>query len=81
MAGAGTVALELLQQAPGLAVILAPSAGGLGHLDVRVCGHYYVSMRTTLTPDPDVAQLVEDAVHREPRPLDDAILEAAQRRP
>ena len=41
-------------------------------------------MRTTLTLDPDVARLVEDAVHRERRPMKQVIndaLRSALRRP
>lgn len=33
-------------------------------------------MRTTLTLDPDVARLVEDAVHRERRPMKQVVNEA-----
>jgi hypothetical protein len=33
-------------------------------------------MRTTLTLDPDVARLVEDAVHRERRPMKQVINDA-----
>ncbi len=36
-------------------------------------------MRTTLTLDPDVAQLVEDAVHRERRPMKQVINDALRR--
>lgn len=36
-------------------------------------------MRTTLTLDPDVARLVEDAVHRERRPTKQVINDALRR--
>lgn len=36
-------------------------------------------MRTTLTLDPDVAQLVEDAVHQERRPMKQVINDALRR--
>jgi hypothetical protein len=36
-------------------------------------------MRTTLTLDPDVARLVEDAVHRERRPMKQVINDALRR--
>jgi hypothetical protein len=36
-------------------------------------------MRTTLTLDPDVAQLVDDAVHRERRPMKQVINDALRR--
>jgi hypothetical protein len=36
-------------------------------------------MRTTLTLDPDVAKLIEDAVHRERRPTKQVINEALRR--
>jgi hypothetical protein len=36
-------------------------------------------MRTTLTLDPDVAKLVEDAVHRERRPMKQVINDALRR--
>ncbi len=35
-----------------------------------------VNMRTTLTIDPDVAQLIEDTVHRERRPMKQVINDA-----
>ena len=36
-------------------------------------------MRTTLTLDPDVARLVDDAVHRERRPMKQVINDALRR--
>ncbi len=36
-------------------------------------------MRTTLTLDPDVAQLIEDAMHRERRPMKQVINDALRR--
>ncbi|MBO0744805.1 MAG: antitoxin [Candidatus Dormibacteraeota bacterium] len=36
-------------------------------------------MRTTLTLDPDVARLLEDAVHRERRPLKQVVNDALRR--
>lgn len=36
-------------------------------------------MRTTLTLDPDVARLVDDAVHRERRPMKQVVNEALRR--
>ena len=36
-------------------------------------------MRTTLTLDPDVARLVEDAVHRQRRPMKQVINDALRR--
>jgi hypothetical protein len=36
-------------------------------------------MRTTLTLDPDVARLVEDAVHRDRRPMKQVINDALRR--
>ncbi len=37
------------------------------------------SMRTTLTLDPDVSRLVEDAVHRERRPMKHVVNDALRR--
>ena len=34
------------------------------HLDASIWWHYDVNVRTTLTLDPDVAQLVDEAAHR-----------------
>jgi hypothetical protein len=36
-------------------------------------------MRTTLTLDPDVARLLEDAVHRERRPMKQVVNDALRR--
>ena len=36
-------------------------------------------MRTTLTLDPDVARLVDDAVHRERRPMKQVVNDALRR--
>lgn len=36
-------------------------------------------MRTTLTLDPDVAKLVEDAMHRERRPMKQVVNDALRR--
>lgn len=36
-------------------------------------------MRTTLTLDPDVARLVQDAVHRERRPMKQVVNDALRR--
>lgn len=36
-------------------------------------------MRTTLTLDPDVARLIEDAVHRERRPMKQVVNDALRR--
>jgi len=36
-------------------------------------------MRTTLTLDPDVARLIDDAVHRERRPMKQVINDALRR--
>jgi hypothetical protein len=36
----------------------------IGHLDASVGRHYDAQVRTTLTLDPDVARLVDEAAHR-----------------
>jgi hypothetical protein len=38
-----------------------------------------LSMRTTLTLDPDVARLLDDAVHRERRPIKQVVNDALRR--
>ena len=38
-----------------------------------------LDMRTTLTLDPDVARLIDDAVHRERRPMKHVINDALRR--
>jgi len=38
--------------------------GSTRHLDAYACRHYDAYVRTTLTLDPDVARLVDEAAHR-----------------
>ena len=49
------------------------------HLDAFIFEHYDVFMRTTLTLDDDVARLIDDAVHRERRPIKQVINDALRR--
>jgi hypothetical protein len=49
------------------------------HLDAIVPKHHDASMRTTVTLEPDVARLLEDAVHRERRPFKAVLNEAVRR--
>jgi hypothetical protein len=49
------------------------------HLDVINLPRYDASMRTTLTLDPDVARLLDDAVHRERRSLKQVVNDALRR--
>jgi hypothetical protein len=41
--------------------------------------HHDVTVRTTLTLDPDVARLIEEAVHRERRPFKQVVNDALRR--
>ena len=52
------------------------SFAGTLHLDATFFRHYDADVRTTLTLDPDVARLVEDAVHRGRRPMKQVINDA-----
>lgn len=49
------------------------------HLDVLALRHQDVHMRTTLTLDPDVALLVEDAMHTQRRSMKAVINDALRR--
>lgn len=49
------------------------------HLDDTITVRHDVGMRTTLTLDPDVARLIDDAVHRERRPVKQVVNDALRR--
>jgi len=49
------------------------------HLDARRRRHHDVSVRTTLTLDPDVARLIEQEVHRLRKPMKQVVNEALRR--
>jgi len=51
----------------------------LEHLDAAIVRHYDALVRTTLTLDPDVARLVEDAVHRRRTSTKEVINDALRR--
>jgi hypothetical protein len=55
----------------------SPSTGR--HLDASLRWHHDAKVRTTLTLDDDVARLVDDAVHRERRPMKQVINDALRR--
>ncbi len=52
---------------------------GSRHLDAIDWHAMMAYMRTTLTLDPDVARLLQDAVHRERRPLKQVVNDALRR--
>ena len=59
-----------------------PRAGSsckLRHLDASIRWHYDVHVRTTLTLDPDVAQLVDEAAHRARTSMKQVINDALRR--
>ncbi len=49
------------------------------HLDASTGWHYDVNVRTTLTLDPDVAQLVDEAIHRGRTSMKQVINDALRR--
>lgn len=49
------------------------------HLDACGVIHHDGSVRTTLTLEADVARLIEDAVHRERRPMKQVVNDALRR--
>ena len=55
------------------------SRARLRHLDAIIRWHYDVHVRTTLTLDPDVAQLVDEAVHRARTSMKQVINDALRR--
>ncbi len=48
-------------------------------MTLRCDGIMMPDMRTTLTLDPDVSRLIEDAVHRERRPMKQVVNDALRR--
>ena len=51
----------------------------VAHLDVLYQRHHDVTMRTTLTLDPDVGKLLEQEVQRSRRPMKQVVNEALRR--
>jgi hypothetical protein len=52
---------------------------GQGRFDRVAGGHHDVLMRTTLTLDPDVARMLEEAAHRQRKPFEQVVNEAIRR--